>query len=257
MQIFLGKRNDALPHYEAALSLARRAGDRQREGTVLGNLGTVEVSGIEGARFHAEAALAAARESGDRRIEGNVLCNLGLLHHIEGRLAEAREHLEMALVVARDMGNVAQERDVLCNLGMVHDALADFDEAESRFKAALVIARELQHRRSEGQILGYLGLSYAHRGEFVEARSSLDAGEAPVARGVRSREPRSPALQSRRGRALRRVGSRGERCACRCHRDRRRGFISGRFGAQSRACAAPESTREFAPFAFDRMMSLH
>jgi predicted ATPase/class 3 adenylate cyclase/uncharacterized protein HemY len=178
LQLFLGKREEALPHYEAALSLARQAGDRQREGAVLSNLGTVEVSGIKGARVHGEAALAVARESGDRRIEGNALCNLGLLHHIEGRLAEAREHLELALVVAREMGNVAQECDILCNLGMVHDALAEFDEAQSRFNAALTIARELERRRSEGQILGYLGLSYAHRGNFGEARNRLDAGEA-------------------------------------------------------------------------------
>jgi predicted ATPase/class 3 adenylate cyclase/uncharacterized protein HemY len=178
LHVFLGKRREALSHYEAALKLARQAGDRQRESTVLANLGTVEVSGIKGARVHAEAALALARESGDRRIEGNVLCNLGLLHHIEGRLAEAREHLEMALVVAREMGSVAQQCDVLCNLGMAHDALAEFDEAESRFNAALTIARELRRPRSEGQILGYLGLSDAHRGNFGEARERLDAGEA-------------------------------------------------------------------------------
>jgi len=178
LQILVGKPKEASSHYEKALTLAKEAGDRRLEVSALANLGTVEVSGINKARFYCEAALGVARDSGDRSKECNTLCNLGLLDYYEGRTEDAREHLEMALVVARELGNVLSAGNVLCNLGMVHEAMAHLDEAESQFDAAVAIAREIGDRRMEGQVLGYLGELYARRSRFDDARSRLDAGEA-------------------------------------------------------------------------------
>ena len=39
MEVFLGRTGEARAHFEAALAMAREAGDRQREGSILGNLG--------------------------------------------------------------------------------------------------------------------------------------------------------------------------------------------------------------------------
>src|SRR5215831_10781823 len=178
LQILVGKPKEASSHYEKALTLAKEAGDRRLEVSALANLGTVEVSGINKARFYCEAALGVARDSGDRSKECNTLCNLGLLDYYEGRTEDAREHLEMALVVARELGNVLSVGNVLCNLGMVHEAMVHLDEAESQFDAAVAIAREIGDRRMEGQVLGYLGELYARRSRFDDARSRLDAGEA-------------------------------------------------------------------------------
>src|SRR5215472_2484032 len=178
LQILVGKPKEASSHYEKALTLAKEAGDRRLEVSALANLGTVEVSGINKARFYCEAALGVARGSGDRSKECNTLCNLGLLDYYEGRTEDAREHLEMALVVARELGNVLSVGNVLCNLGMVHEAMTHLDEAESQFDAAVAIAREIGDRRMEGQVLGYLGELYARRNRFADARSRLNAGEA-------------------------------------------------------------------------------
>ena len=101
----LGQPEQALAPYEAALDLARRTGDRHREGSVLANLGNeyAEMGIMDKALLHDEAAIAVAREVGNRRLEGNTLCNLGLLHQVQGRFSEALDQLEAALAVACDV----------------------------------------------------------------------------------------------------------------------------------------------------------
>ena len=178
---------NGIAHYEAALALARQAGDARLVGSVLGNLANqAELGKMEEARSYNEAALAVARDIGDRRLEGNTLSNLGLMHHVQGDAPQALDRLDASLKVARDIGHPLLECIVLCNLGMVHHSVGHHDDARDHFEAALVIARDSADRRREGQILGYVGLLQAHQGKLDEAHRSLDMGE-PLLREVSDR----------------------------------------------------------------------
>ena len=147
---------------------------------VLGNLGSLyHNSGrLDEARQHYEMALHLAIKTGDRQWEGNTRCNLGLLHHEQGNQLEARSHLETALATAREIGHVRLECTVLCNLGIVTEAQGDLEAALAHYENAVAVARALGDRRSEGQFRGYLGLLYARLGRFHESQDCLAAGEA-------------------------------------------------------------------------------
>jgi predicted ATPase/class 3 adenylate cyclase len=175
----LGNLDSAHEHFSAALAVARKAGDRRREGRTLGNLGIILLEGgrLEAARELYESALGAAREMGDRQWEGNTLCNLGLLFLLEGRLAPSRATLESALGLSREMGMRYLEMIALINLGLACACLRDVTGAETALDRALHLARDLHDRRSQGQALGYLGIVQARQGAFDAARHSLAQGE--------------------------------------------------------------------------------
>ena len=192
-------------HFEAALEIARRLGDRRREGRTLGNLGIlhVEQGNFEEGRALYEAALGRAREMGDRQWEANTLCNLGLLHQLEDRSSDAKTTLEAALVVAREMGNVRVEGIVLCNLGIVFDALGEFDTAHMRLEEALAKARGIGDQRSEGQFLAICPRARS-RAQVRQSAPLPGKRRKPVARGFRSIEPRHSPVRPRRNGTTRR-----------------------------------------------------
>ena len=86
----LGQTQQAIAHYEQALAIARKTGNRNDEGLWLGNLGTSYAAlGPQQAIAHYEQALTIARETGNRNAEGARLGNLAEILGDEGHLTEA------------------------------------------------------------------------------------------------------------------------------------------------------------------------
>jgi predicted ATPase len=168
----------ARPHYEQALELARRLGDKRWQGGLLGNLGMLDHMGgqTHQARSKYEQALAHANQTGDRRWEANTRCNLGLLLHDEGRSDEARVQFEAALQMARHMGHRQLEGTVLCNLGLLHEARNDLASARLQHEAAVRIAHDCGDSRNEGLYRAYLGQLLARLGLAADAKACLEAG---------------------------------------------------------------------------------
>jgi predicted ATPase/Tfp pilus assembly protein PilF len=172
-----GKMSDARGHLEAALTLARAAGNRLREGRIMLSLGTLNVAQgrIEEAQGDLAVALAALREAGDRRFEAAVLGTLGILSHRRGQLEEGRAHCEAALAIHRDLGNRRLESTTLGNLGTLHREQGRVEAARKHFEAALAIHRELGDRAYEGAVLGNLGSLYQEQGQVAEALEHYEA----------------------------------------------------------------------------------
>jgi tetratricopeptide (TPR) repeat protein len=156
---------------EGQRDAARLTGNRQAEGSALGNLG-LAYAALGDARkaieFY-EQRLVIAREIGDRRGEGADLGNLGLAYARLGDERKAIEFHEQYLVIAREIGDRRGEGNALGNLGTAYAALGDARKAIEFYEQRLVIAREIGDRHGEGNALGNLGNAYADLGDARKA----------------------------------------------------------------------------------------
>ena len=156
---------------EAALTAARRLGDRYAEGVHLGNLGLAYDSLGEYRRAieYNEQYLAIAREKGDRRDEGAALGNLGIAYDSLGQYRRAIEYYEKQLAIAHEIGDRRGEGYALGNLGIAYRGLGEYRRAIEYQEQSLTIKREIGDRLGEGQALGNLGLAYHNLGDYRRA----------------------------------------------------------------------------------------
>jgi predicted ATPase/class 3 adenylate cyclase len=172
-----GRSAEAGACFEAALGLARAAGDAVTERRVLSHLGNWHIEGgrMEQARAELDAALALARGAHDAALECEVLCELGNLAEHLGNLDAASDCYDRCLAVARAAGNRNWEGGSRGNLGLLCTTLGRLDEARGHYEAGLAVARELGTRRWEATTLCNLGLLHHAQGRPAEARATLDA----------------------------------------------------------------------------------
>ncbi len=167
----LGEVERAIRLYEEALAIARKMGDRTREGRFLGNLGTayLDLGRVEQAITFYEQSLEIFRQIGDRRREGVVIGNLGNAYYNLGQFERAIELYEEALAIAREVGDRAREGRYLGNLSRAYRILGQVERAIELYEEALAIARDIGDRRGEGTALGNLGIAYRGLGQVEQA----------------------------------------------------------------------------------------
>lgn len=152
---------------DAALAAARRTDDKEAEGRMLGNSGTVWRSLGESHRAiecH-EQTLAISRQTGDRTMEGNALGNLGNAWWQLEDYRNALVYYEQQLTIARKLPNRSMEGNAQTRLGAAWGGLGDKFKAIEHFDAALAIHREVGDRRTESMDLNNLGNAWASLGE--------------------------------------------------------------------------------------------
>ena len=161
---------------EASAEVARKLGNRDREGVALGNLGIAyrHLGESKRAIEYFAQHLAIVRETGARRGEANALGNLANAYQQLGEPKRASEYYEQHLVIARETGDRRGEGRTLVNLGNAYGQLGEPKRAIEYFGQHLAIARETGDRRGEGIALGNLGVSYLELGEPQRAIEYLD-----------------------------------------------------------------------------------
>ena len=114
---FLDNHVKAKEHYEKALAIAGKTGDREAETICHADLGGIFESLGEHAKAkeHYEKALAIAGKVGHRRTEAKCYTNLGGLFETLGEHAKAKEYCEKALSIAGKIGNRKGEVRVPCS----------------------------------------------------------------------------------------------------------------------------------------------
>ncbi len=137
----LGRSDEAMADFDAALAAARRAGGRALEAAALCERGRwlAEQSHCDRAEAQLGEALALARAAGDRAIEAEVLTNLGLTMWFDGQLGRAQGYYEQASPLARAAGNRALEGRILANLGALAYERGDLEPFFTCTRAALAI----------------------------------------------------------------------------------------------------------------------
>ncbi|MEQ1502280.1 MAG: tetratricopeptide repeat protein [Myxococcota bacterium] len=158
-------------HYEAGLSAARSAGDRETEAMILGNIGGLHwrAGRIDDAEGLYRAALNIGREIGDRDLCASTSTNLGLVHRARGQVELALDAHVEALAIRRESGDRLNESHAADQLAILLGHLGRFDEAAEVRETALEAAREVGDRWSEAILLGNQGNLEWQRGNHDQA----------------------------------------------------------------------------------------
>lgn len=142
--------DQAEPHLQASVALARELGDRQGEAMSLNSLGamSIELGRYAAARSYLEACLPAWEQLGNPDGLASTLNNLGAVALLSGDPATARTRFEQSLPLFRQLGDRRMIAGVLYNLGDL--SLAGNDLAQAR----LHLLESLELRSQIGEVGG-------------------------------------------------------------------------------------------------------
>jgi DNA-binding SARP family transcriptional activator len=159
-----------------ALAAARRMGERDAEGRVLGSLADLYVarSRFEDASSCLQQSLVAFRETGNRLGELQSLSALGGIDRKQGRFDDAVARLGQSLSGFRELGWQGGEAEVLLDLGEVHREQGRLGAAVVCLKQSLRLMRAVGDCLCEAPILRSLALIHSAQGRFGEAIACLE-----------------------------------------------------------------------------------
>jgi len=174
--IKISKYESAVEYLDQALNIARKIGEKQKEGIFLGNLGSIydSLGNYQKAIMYSELALCIAREIGDKNREGTWLGNLGSIYDGLGDYQKAIEFYEQASYIAKEIGYKKWEGRWLGNLGATFYSIGDYRKTKDYYEQALSIAREIGDKKEEGRWLGNLGIIYSVLGDYQKTITHYD-----------------------------------------------------------------------------------
>ncbi|HET9894855.1 MAG TPA: LuxR C-terminal-related transcriptional regulator [Streptosporangiaceae bacterium] len=163
--------DEATARADAALAVARPAGDRWNEGYAAGTLAAAAAfSGdLDQAKELAETALEIASEIDQQWGAARALMGLGDLARLTGHLDQARQRYEKALGILREIS--AKPEIARCQAGLGRIAMSQGDLALARRH----LSASLELSQSTGSRIGVI------RGIEAFAALATDLGEAPAA----------------------------------------------------------------------------
>ncbi len=167
--------------FEAALELARVAGDQRLEAQALEGLG--QVGYMQNKSVDAESllqeSLELAQKTGDEATQALNARYLGIIAMVRGQQDEARNWAESSHTLSEKIGDRRGIAAALRILGHVAVNQSDWDKARHHYVDALALADEIGDRASAASTLVYLGILEATwRGAFVEARIYCERSRA-------------------------------------------------------------------------------
>jgi len=162
-----------------ALALVRYLGNRQREGSCVGNLANInrQSGALSEARQVYRRALQIAQQLGDRLNEGLWQGNLGALDTMQGRFDEAAVALERALAIAEEIGDRRRQGIWRGNRATLKIQQGLLGEATKDLEHALRLAVECRDRRFES-------LWAAELGWVLHLQDNVDASDAQLEHSV-------------------------------------------------------------------------
>lgn len=151
--------------------IAREIKDRQGEGSVLTNLGSVYLALGNYAKVidYSQQSLAIAQEIRDRQNEGAALGNLGNAYFLLGSYAKAIEYYQQSLVIVNEIKNRQGEGAILSGLGNAYKMIGNYVMAIKYYQQSLVIASEIKDKLGESKVLGNLGGTYLQIDDYSNA----------------------------------------------------------------------------------------
>lgn len=168
----LGRTDECLPHQQAALQYARRAGSRELEIHALGGLGDAyyAMGRMRTAHKYLQQCIAEASNHGLKRIE-----SAHLIMNTEYWLMEWEENkaLDTADMAAR-IGSSLSEMHCYINISQAACARHDPPRAREYAERALEIAEQVGTERFKARALHFLGQALLAANRYREAREKLD-----------------------------------------------------------------------------------
>ncbi|HPE51273.1 MAG TPA: tetratricopeptide repeat protein [Methanothrix soehngenii] len=157
--------------HKLALEAAQRAGNRQAEGQILKNMGTVycQQGDWDDAIKMYEDSLKVFHELEDWHSKGLVLMNIGTVYSGRGRWNDAIKMYKEALKVFRDRGDLHNEGLALMNMGSDYLELGHIEGAITVYDKALRVFRDMGDKHREGQTLMGVGNFCRLQGRWDDA----------------------------------------------------------------------------------------
>ena len=178
----LGKTQEALSHFQEVLSLARKLGDKRKEGAALANLG-ITYSDLGDTQKPIELfkqGLEISRQIGDKRAESDMLGNVASANSVLGNLVDAFHFYEQSLKLHLKLGDQRGQGRDFQGIGVIFAEQHKFREAIAYYERALEVFRQIGAKKEESDILGNIGVAYKQLGE---ARKAITLFEQSLAIG--------------------------------------------------------------------------
>jgi len=164
-------KRDGIGKYREALPLLRSTGNREREATVLNNIGLFyrTLGELDDAIDFFNQALTLRRAIGDRRGEAISLDHLGRVHIAMGEIQKGLDFYDQALALERAGGNQREQANTLLNVGAAYFELGATERALDSYNQALPLYQAIGGRPREARALTGIGAVYFSRGENERA----------------------------------------------------------------------------------------
>ncbi|MEV7384127.1 tetratricopeptide repeat protein [Streptomyces lydicus] len=154
-----------------ALAILQQAGDHQRTGRAMVNLGIAqrELRQFDAAVVLLQTAADAFAEAGDRRARAMALDALGVVRREMQQYGESIDTHTEAAAIFQDVQDLRGQARALNNLGSTWGEMHQPGEAIPILRQALSIMRATGDHRREAVALGNLGAALRKTGQFEQA----------------------------------------------------------------------------------------
>ncbi len=183
--------------HEAALTAARRAGNRRGEASLLRGFGyfSIHWNNMSAAMDYFARALPILRQVGAHRGEAQAMEGIGAVHRLQGRYADAAACYERAMTMFVGLGDRHGEAWVRFQIAVLRAEQGELTRARAELEEALATFRELGDRRGEAWTQRRLGTVHAARGDLDRAAPWLERSLAGL-RQLGDRSTEATALRS-------------------------------------------------------------
>ena len=163
----------ALPYLHEAYRLAGKLKKMEEVGRFLNSMAIIEwdLRNYDNALNHYEEALSVYRDLGDDRKVGFILNSLAATLRSMSRFDEAITALDRALAIHRETNERLHEGQALAVMGHLHADRNQLTEALDAYRRSLTIRREIGDSSGEGWMMYYLALIYVRQKQIQEGRS--------------------------------------------------------------------------------------
>jgi DNA-binding SARP family transcriptional activator/tetratricopeptide (TPR) repeat protein len=157
--------------HQAAVTTARRQGDRAAEAGAVHDLGRIRclTGDYPAAAGLLEQAIAICQDLGDRPGEAISLGALARVRYLGGDNLAAAGLLERALAISQDLGDCSGEAHARYELGRVRYLIGDYPAAAALTEQALASCQDLGDRSGQAAALHQLGLVRHVTGDYPAA----------------------------------------------------------------------------------------
>jgi len=164
-------REKAFPKFIEALKLWEQLADDEGQIKALNKLNDISYFRNEFKECinYSSKILPLARKIGNRNLEGGVLGNIGFYYYLLGESRKGLEFLETSAGILKEIGEKQRESMTLTNIGLIYYDLGEIKTALDIFQRSLILKREINDRKGEGIVLTNLGFAFNEGGEKRKA----------------------------------------------------------------------------------------
>jgi len=192
----LGRYSEARPYLEESLAIAHEIGDEWLSASITTTLAiaTVGQGDRAAARGHFDEAIVLSRKSGNKRELGCALNGLAQLDRMEGGLDAADALYRQSLALMRELGDRETEALILLNLAIVALGRRSGAQARQILHEVLAISVELQSKATGQCVLDICAALAALNGEWTRAARFFGIVEAQTEQTGYHRDPADEAF---------------------------------------------------------------